>query len=223
MGRHHQDTLHAWSAFQDINSSVKNFAIQSQINYEISICSQLGSNTKLFHSYIKHREVSRPLVGTLKLSDGSLTANPDVMAEGFVSSFYSVFSSAEPPNPFVHQTCSSNIGMLNISVNEVESLLNELESNSGMGGGGVHPRFLKVHRSDLSVPLSVIFNSSLQSGSLLTQWLSSFVILIFNKSSRYDSRNYCPINLTSMTCKVLERAIARHLTSYLKTLPQLML
>ena len=133
MGRHHQDTIHAWSAFQDINSSSKNYAILSQINYEISICSQLDTNPKLFHSYIKHRKVSRPLAGPLKLSDCSLTDNLDVMAECFVSSFHSVFSSAHPPNQFAHQTCASNIGMLNTSVNDVESLLNELDPISGMG------------------------------------------------------------------------------------------
>ena len=50
-----------------------------------------------------------------------------------MSSFHSVFFSAPPPNPFAHQTCASNIGMLNTFVNDVESLLNELDPNSGMG------------------------------------------------------------------------------------------
>ena len=201
VGRHHQDNIHAWSAFQDINSSLKNDAIQSQNNYEISICSQLDYNPKLFHSYIKHRNICHPLVAPLKPSDGSLTDNPDVMAECFVSSFHSVSTSAQPPNPFAHQTCVSNKGMLDISLNDVESLLNKLHPNSGMG-------------CELSLPLSIIFNLSLQSCSLPTQWLSSIIITKFKKTSRYDPRNYSPISLTSVMCKVLEKAIARHLTSY---------
>ena len=76
--------------------------------------------------------------------------------------------------------------------------------------------FSKVAHSDLSVPLSIFFNSSLQSGSLSTQWLSSIVFSIFKKSSRYDPYNYRRMSLTSVTCKVLERAIARNLTSYLE-------
>ena len=54
-------------------------------------------------------------------------------------------------------------------MNDVESLLNELYPNSGVGGDGMHPRFLKVLRSDLSIALSIIFNSSLQSGTLPSQ------------------------------------------------------
>ena len=50
VGRHPQDTLHAWSAFRDIKLSLKNYAIQAQISYEFYICSQLDSNPKLFHS-----------------------------------------------------------------------------------------------------------------------------------------------------------------------------
>ena len=105
MGRHLQDTIHAWSTFQDINFSLKNYVIQSQINYKIFTCSELDSNLKLFHSYIGHGKVRHPLVGPFKLPDGSLTDNPDDMAECFVNSFNSVFSSAQSTNPFAHQTC----------------------------------------------------------------------------------------------------------------------
>ena len=106
--------------------------------------------------------------------------------------------------------------MPNISVNKVESLLNELDPISGMGGDGVHPRFLKVLCSDLLVPLSIIFDSFLQSGSLPTQWLFSIIIPIFKKFSRYDPLNYRPISLTSVTSKVLDKAIACHLPCYLE-------
>ena len=179
-GRHHQDTIHAWSVFQDIISSLKNCAIQSQIYYEIFTFSQLDSNLKLFHSHIKHRKVSRPLVGLLKLLDDYFTDNPDVIAKCFVTSFHSVFFFSSASEPIY----TSNIAMPNISVNDVESLLNELDPNSGMGGDGLHARFLKVLRSDLSVPLSIIFISSLQSCSLPTQWLSSIFIPLSKKPSR---------------------------------------
>ena len=127
----------------------------------------------LFHSYIKHRKVSRPLVGPIRLTDGSLTDNPNVVAECFVSSSHSVFSSAQPSNSIVDQTCSSNIGPIKLSVHYVEKVLRELVRNSGMRGNGLHPRFLKVIRSNL-------FSKHL---------------LIFKKSSRYDPPNYRLISL----------------------------
>ena len=97
----------------------------------------------------------------------------------------------------------------------MESLLNDLYPNSGMGGDGVHLRFLKVLRSDFSIHLFIIFNSSLVTGSLATQWLSSISVSLLKKFSISYPLNYSPFSLTSVTCKVLERSIARHLTSFL--------
>ena len=89
--------------------------------------------------------------------------------------------------------------MFTISVNDVERLWSELNSNSGMGSNCMHPRLLKIFHSDLSISLSIAFDSSLQSGTLPTQWLSSIIILSFKKSPRYDPRNYHSLNQTSVT------------------------
>ena len=43
------------------------------------------------------------------------------------------------------------------------------------------------------------------------------VVPIFKKGTRYDPLNYRPVSLTSVCCKVLERIITRHLTTYLET------
>ena len=47
------------------------------------------------------------------------------------------------------------------------------------------------------------------------EWLSSIVVPIYKKSSRFDPLNYRPISLTSVFCIVLERLIVQHITQYL--------
>lgn len=105
-------------------------------------------------------------------------------------------------------------------MNDEETLLSELDPNSGVGGGGLHPRFswkfFVVLRSDLSILYSIVYNCPLQSGSLPTQWFSAIAIPIFQKSFGYDPPKYRPISLTYVTYKVLERAFARDLKSYLE-------
>ena len=215
-GRHHADTQTAWNSFTLCNDSIKRFAISSQINYEHSLSDQLKVNPKLFHSYIKHRRVDKPTVGPLRLENGELSDDPAVMAECFVSTFSSVFSASCSMNPSSHQVCNSTMGNFAITRSEVFKLLSEIDPNTGMGGDGMHARFLKMLSSELSLPLTIIFNTSLTSAILPAQWLNSIVVPIYKKSFRYEPLNYRPISLTSVPCKILERAIVKNITAYLE-------
>ena len=52
---------------------------------------------------------------------------------------------------------------------------------------------------------------------LLAEWLSSSVVAIFKKGSRFDPLNYRTVSLTSVVCKVLERIVIAHLNRHLST------
>ena len=84
-----------------------------------------------------------------------------------------------------------------------------------MGMDGIHPRLLKNLAYELSFPLAKIFNWSLNQQKLPEEWLTAVVVPIYKDKSRFDPLNYRPVSLTSLVCKTLERAIARHLTAYL--------
>ena len=215
LNRRHPSTVDAWNAFRSANDSIKNFAINSQKQYESSLGEQICSNPKLFHAYIKNRKIGRPTIGPLRLGDNSLTDDPSTMAACFAVSFSSVFNNEVHNNPHPHQICSSQIDEIIITPDAVCQILLSLNPNSSLGDDGVHPRFLKLLADELSYPLSVIFNSSLQTGVVPVEWLSSIVVPIYKKSSRFDPLNYRPISLTSVPCKVLERLVAQHITQYL--------
>ena len=214
-GRTHQNTLDAWNKFHDVNTTIKHFAVNSQIEYEKSISCQIGPNPKLFHSYIKHRRVGKPSVGPIILSNGILTDDPKQMAEGFAASFASVFVDVTPSNPVANQSCLNYTADINVTPDQVFEILSGLDGNSSMGSDGVHPRLLKRLAGDLSLPLSLIFNRSLQEGVLPKEWLNSLVVPIYKKSVRSDPLNYRPISLTSVPCKILEKIIVKHLMQYL--------
>ena len=215
LGRRHSSTIDAWNVFLCANDNIKNFAINSQKRYESSLGEQISFNPKLFHAYIKHRKIGRPTIGPLRLGDGSLSDDPIIMATCFAESFSSVFNSEVPNNPYPHQICSNEIQDITVSSDAVHLILSSLDPNSSLGSDGVHPRFLKFLADELSDPLAIIYNSSLQTGVVPVQWLSSIVVPIYKKSSRFNPLNYRPISLTSVTCKVLERIIVQHVTQYL--------
>ena len=138
------------------------------------------------------------------------------MATCFVTSFASVYQSSSPLNPCPHQMCDSVIDEIVISCDDIYTLLLNLDPNTGMGADGIHSRLLKEIASEITVPLTIMYNNSLRTGSLPTEWLSSVVVPIYKKSFRYDPLNYRPISLTSVPCKVLEKAIVKHIYAYLE-------
>ena len=219
LGRRHPDSLLAWSRFSESNRIINNYCISCQKEYECLLGNQINRNPKLFHSYIKHRRVSRPSIGPIKTDDGFLSDDPTVMANCFAYSFASVFTTADPSlsvnSDVLHQVSNSQIETLDIDVSIVENILKSLDPNSSPGDDGIHPRMLNSLSSQLSIPLSIIFLNSVQSGVLPQEWLSSAVVPIYKKSNRYDPLNYRPVSLTSVPCKVLEKIVVNHIFEYL--------
>ena len=215
-GRRDDRTFEAWRAFAAVNEEVKSFALRSQIQYEKKLAQQVGPAPKLFHSYVRNKRVGRPSVGPLRMPDGELTDEPPRMAETFCGSFSSIFTSTIPPVQYPHSTCSSIMPDLYISEESIIEIIRNLDKNSTPGSDNIHPRLLKEVLPYISLPLKIIFNSSLSDGSLPDFWTESIVVPLFKKGSRYDPLNYRPVALTSVVCKIMERAIAAALWEYIR-------
>ena len=216
-GRRHPLTHAAWVNFTEANNQLKQFSMNSQQQYEIKIAEQIKTSPKLFHSYLRHRRVGRPSTGPLKTDDGNITDDPTLMAKQFAQSFLGVFTSTPPPNPAAHQTAGGTLPAIHVTPEHVEREIKTLDANTSMGADEVHPRFLSRCASVISIPLSLIYNCSLQEGRLPVQWLSSQITPIFKKKGvRKDPLNYRPVAVTSVPCKVLEKVIVVHLKIYLE-------
>ena len=105
--------------------------------------------------------------------------------------FSSVFSCEDSINvlPEVKQRYLGRLnGVLNgININR-EKVLNKLKKTS----------------VSLSVPLSIIFNHSFNTGIVLNDWKKANVSAIFKKGDQENPGYYRPISLTSQVCKVFE-------------------
>ena len=56
---------------------------------------------------------------------------------------------------------------------------------------------------ELSLPLSIVFNKSLEDGIIPTKWKSANVVAIFKKGTKSVPGNYRPESLTCIVCKIL--------------------
>jgi hypothetical protein len=216
-GRDDNRALAALEVFNTVNSQFRHYVRNSRAQYEGSLMERYSDSPKLFHSYVRRKKKGRMGVGPLRRLCGQLVDSPGEMAQLLVATFASVFIERDPENPAPYQSCLGEMEDFVITADEVYSVLSNLDANSAMGPDDVHPRLLKSCAEQLAMPLAVVFNLSLEAGSLPGRWLESIVIPLFKGKSRYNASNYRPVSLTSVCCKVMERIIVAKLMAYLES------
>jgi hypothetical protein len=65
-------------------------------------------------------------------------------------------------------------------------------------------------------PLKLIFDKSLKTGEVPTEWKEANVAPLFKKGSKLERSNYRPVSLTSTICKILESIIRDTIMKYMQ-------
>ena len=112
---------------------------------------------------------------------------------------------------------SNFIPEIDISVEMILRKLLHLDISKSMGPDNLHPYVLREVAKEISFPLSIIYNRSLQSGILPNDWCKANVTAIFKKGNRADACNYRPISLTCVLCKIMESILKDHLMLFLES------
>ena len=90
-----------------------------------------------------------------------------------------------------------------------------LRSGSSAGSDNFASYFLKNIVARLAYPLCKVFNMSLSSGEIPSEWRTAIVTPVFKKGNSQLVTNYRPISLTSCISKVLERIVRDQLYEHL--------
>ena len=102
-----------------------------------------------------------------------------------------------------------------ISVASILKLLQNLKPGKAAGPDRLKPLLLKELREEIAPIMQVIFECSIQTGKLPTEWCRPQVTPVFKKGDKSSAANYRPISLTCILCKVLEHIMASHLVKHL--------
>ena len=113
--------------------------------------------------------------------------------EVFNAVFASVFKPGvgheEIPPRIFDELIHDELDMVSFPPEVVEKKLLELKPSSAPGSDSIHPRVLKSCASALKVPLSIMFEESMRSGCLPSQWKCTNITPIFKSGKKKLATN----------------------------------
>ena len=140
--------------------------------FESRLIADLRVNPKAFWKYTNSRLKVKPWVGDLRNSAGTLVTDDQTKASVLNDFFAGVFTSESSSSipGFVARCKNSLLSDITISRQAVENKLHTLKPASAPGPDGVHPRILRELSHSLSLPLSLLYCKSIDTGRLPSIW-----------------------------------------------------
>ena len=112
-------------------------------------------------------------------------------------------------------TSLSNFSFKTTLPSTIYDLLSKLTITKASGYDHISARLLKDAASEISHPLSVIFNKSLDSGIFPDKWKIAKITPIHKSDAKNDPNNYRPISVLPIVAKVFEKIAFDQLYAYL--------
>jgi hypothetical protein len=179
------------------------------------------NSMKKFRSYIKSKNTDYNSRASLK-HEGKLITDTKLKASVLSEQFQSVFS--EPSRATTQKFKEQNylettkkypiMPDIHITNHGIAKLLSNLDPSTAADPDELKPQILKELADNISPVLCLIFNKSLETGVVPTDWRTAHVSPIYKKGSKYSPENYRPISLTCICCKFLEHVVVRAIITH---------
>ena len=214
----HAKKTKQWSQYKQYQKLCKREFKKAEVNY-INETIQRGfdeNNCKPFWRYVKSKQ--QDFVGTAPLKrKGTLLSEGKDKAEILVEQFRSVFSKQIKLNlPFLKKVNKEPLPTLHITIPGVEKLLSKIKTSKAVGPDNISNVLLKNCAKQLAPCITSIFQHLVDSGNLPDDWVNANVTPVYKKGDVHLAENYRPVSLTSVTCKLLEHIICKHILDHLE-------
>ena len=208
-----------WDAYKEHQKMVKSELKKAEDEYvHKAILEGLkNKDSKPFWRYVKSRK--RDNIGVSPLfSNGKLESDSKTKADILLNQFSSVFTTDDSTDmPPVDKRVEESMKNIVIEVKGVEGLLKKINASKASGPDNIPNRILKECATELAPAIAILFQQSLDTGTLPEDWTSANVSPIFKKGDRHRPENYRPVSLTSVLSKLLEHIVCSNLMSHLTT------
>ena len=203
--------------FRLLKNRLRSLTRRLRKNFEDEIAKDAKTAPKKFWSYVHSRTKTRSKIPILRGKDGTAAVTPLEKAETLNEFFSSVFTDENMEN--LPEDSDVYLGdYLNNFIITPEAVLTKLTNlNPGKtpGPDQWHPLFLKTIADLISLPLSILFQKSLNEGILPSEWLRACITAIHKKGEKGIADNYRPVSMTSIICKIMESLVRDKLVEHM--------
>ena len=178
-----------------------------------------SANKNMLHSYIKKKLKTTSYLPPLINSNGTMTLDPQDKANTLNSLFSSIFlddDSSDPPKLPPWKTNFPTMPSFLITSEDIVDAIKNLKTTVSQTPDSIPCLFYKKAVSSITIPLTIIFNTSLESGTVPEAWKKALVVPIFKKGNRNKAENYRAVSLTSVACRIKEKISHKKITFHLQ-------
>ena len=198
-----------FSSYKAARNQATNEMKHAKYNYEKTLAAKIKTDTKIFWKYVRSKSKTKTTVSKLQMENGALSTNDQETAKTLNDYFTTVFE-REPDGPlpvFPERNYQDILQTTEITETKVEKAINALNPSKSQGPDNFHPKFLKETKDQITKPLKIIYEKSLNEGKIPDVWKQANVSAIFKQGERQQPGNYRPISLTSVPGKMMEKII----------------
>ena len=198
--------------YKQIKKDCERACRQAKLRY-LERLSEPG-NEKLFYGYVKSKKRDNVSNNFLKDKHGIVHDTPSIKAKLFNEQFTSVFSKPIDKH-FDFPVDFPKMPDININVNGVLKLLKSVNPHKATGPDGIPPYLIKELAQELAPIFRILFQASVDQGTIPQDWKKAYIIPIYKKSDPLKAENYRPVSLTPVPCKLLEHIIHSNIMKHL--------
>ena len=103
--------------------------------------------------------------------------------------------------------CFQECTPVKVTEKYVLAQLNRLNVNKSEGPDLIYPRVIYEIRHEITHPLTMLFNRSLEKKQIPEIWKCANISPIYKKGRKDGVNNYRPVSLTCILCKIMESII----------------
>ena len=204
------------SKFESLWKEIKADIRKQHDLYVNNLVGDVKANPRDFYRYINSQKKDTQGIPPLKKRNGSEIAQSEFeKAEEFNGQFSDVFTKSEYKQvplldrsaPFMHDIVVTKEG--------VTKPLKGLNPSKALGPDELHPRVLKELAVELGPVFAHLFQQSIDTGEIPKEWSLANICPLFKKGDRSLARNYRPVSLTCIPCKLLEHIVCSNIMAHL--------
>jgi len=210
-------TQKTWETYRLLRNKTTQRIREDKQQYQARLMKKMEKNPKLLYQIVNSHSKVKPGVAALSTSNG-ITFTAEEAAEE-LAKFYSTVYRPKEHVPLTKAKIfapSEALSYITVEAGSVLQALLGLKEGKSPGADKITPLILKRCAQSLHLPLTSLFNHSLNEGQVPADWKCGIIAPIYKSGNRSDVSNYRPVTLLPTISKVLERLVADRLVKHLE-------